>query len=102
MKREKTKQDLLRILLKKIPRGRVSTYKVIARKLGIHPRYAGYLLGKNDSPEKYPCYKIVRANGTIGGYALGTAKKKLLLRQDGIKITDDRVADFPSRVYYFR
>lgn len=102
MKRQKTQPELLQALLKKIPRGRVSTYKIIACELGIHPRYAGYLLGKNEFPEKYPCYKVVHADGKIGGYALGAAKKRLLLRQDGIQIVGDRVADFNSRVYHFR
>lgn len=58
----------MQLLLAKIPRDKVSTYGILAKKLKIHPRAMGRLLSKNPDGVKYPCYKIIRSNGSLGGY----------------------------------
>ena len=78
-------------LLRKIPKGKVSTYKEISRVTGIHPRAVGVILNKNKDPENVPCYKIVKSEGKIGGYALGVKKKIELLEKDGIKIKNNKI-----------
>jgi alkylated DNA nucleotide flippase Atl1 len=83
----------LQLLLAKIPKGKVTTYKEMARKLKIHPRYAGFLLGRNPDGVKYPCYKVVRSDGRIGGYTSkrGVDDKICKLRKDGIAISKCKV-----------
>lgn len=76
-------------LVKKIPRGKVTTYKEIAKKLKIHPRVVGLILSR--SRGSIPCYRIIMSNGKIGGYSLGKGKKIELLRKDGIEIKKGKV-----------
>lgn len=91
------RQDLAIIqkLLLKIPCGRVVTYQILAKAIGKpkNARYVGYLLKNNPEPDKYPCYKVVRSDGKIGGYSgFGGEKGKIRrLRKDGVKIELGRV-----------
>ncbi len=87
-------------LLKKIPKGKVSTYKSISNVTGIHPRALGKILSLNKNTREYPCYKIVRSNGEIGGYKLGKKKKELLLKKDGIEIKKGRI-NLKKHMYEF-
>jgi alkylated DNA nucleotide flippase Atl1 len=80
-------------LLLKIPKGKVTSYKEIARKLRIHPRVAGRLLGSNPDGKRYPCYKVVYADGRVGGYtnSKGVREKMKSLKKDGIEIKNGRI-----------
>ena len=93
----------MQLLLAKIPRGKVSTYGLLARKLKIHPRYAGKLLSRNTDGVKYPCYKIIRSDGSLGGYTskLGVRDKIRKLRKDGIEIRKNRI-DLSRYLFTFR
>ena len=77
---------------KKIPKGRVSTYKEIARVIGAPKgvRWVGYVLNKNSDPE-IPCHRVVMADGRIGGYNKGTAKKAMLLEKEGVIIENGKI-----------
>ena len=57
--------------LTKIPYGKVTTYKHIAQKFWMHPRVVGMIMRSNEHPDKYPCCKVVWADGKLTGYALG-------------------------------
>ena len=91
----------LQQLLLKIPRGKVTSYKEIARALGIHPRAAGSFLGSNPDSKKYPCYKVVYSDGRIGGYtnSAGLKEKVKRLKKDGIEIRNGRIAK--NSFFYF-
>jgi len=78
-------------LLRKIPKGKVTTYKILAKKLKMHPRAVGKLLNKNPYPDRIPCFKVVKSNGEIGGYKFGVKKKIYLLRKEGIEIKNDKI-----------
>ena len=78
-------------LIEKIPKGKVSTYKAVSMKTGIHPRAVGIFLHKNPDPERIPCYKIVRSDGSLGGYSGGIEKKKKLLEKDGVMIKNGKI-----------
>jgi len=73
-------------LLKKIPKGKVTAYKILARVVNRPKnwREIGKILSQNSCPQKYPCYKVVRSDGKIGGYKFGVKKKIVLLKRDGI------------------
>ncbi|NIO44705.1 MAG: cysteine methyltransferase [Candidatus Aenigmarchaeota archaeon] len=75
----------LQILLTKIPKGKVTTYKIVAKKLRIHPRTAGRLLSKNPYPDKYPCYRVVFSDGRV------VRKHVKLLRKEGIEIEQGKI-----------
>jgi len=71
--------------VKKIPRGEVRTYREVAEAIG-HPRAfraVGNALNKNPDLQTIPCHRVVRSDGTVGGYRYGELKKKTLLRQEG-------------------
>ncbi len=78
--------------VKKIPCGKVLTYKKVALKLGNAGlvRAVGNALNKNRD-RNVPCYRVVRSDGKIGGYARGTKKKIEILRKEGIKVKNLRI-----------
>ena len=69
-----------------IPFGEVSTYREVARKAGnpAASRAAGNALGSNPIPVVVPCHRVLRTNGTLGGYGGGLDVKELLLRLEGV------------------
>jgi len=74
--------------LKKIPKGKAVTYKIVAKHCGIkNPRNVGWILQQNTEPEKTPCYKVVLSSGKLSkGYKFGgMEKQKKLLLADGVK-----------------
>ncbi len=73
-------------VVKKIPKGRITTYKLIGEFLGIHPRAVGRILHFNKNPIIIPCHRVVKSNGDIGGYIYGVEKKKELLKKEGIDL----------------
>ena len=90
-------------LLLKIPKGKVTTYKEIARKLGVWPRHAGRSVCSNPDGKKYPCYKVVYCNGGIGGYSgsdpKNIRKKIRLLKKDGVVVKNGKISK--EFFYYF-
>lgn len=69
-----------------IPFGKVSTYREVARKAGnpAASRAAGNALGSNPIPVVVPCHRVLRTNGTLGGYGGGLDVKEQLLRLEGV------------------
>ena len=66
-----------------IPRGKTLTYKEIAKLAGRPKAYraVGNILNKNNDP-CVPCHRVVRSDGSVGGYNKGQQKKKELLEQE--------------------
>lgn len=87
-------------LLKKIPRGKVTTYKILGKKLGLHPRAIGKLLSKNPYPVKIPCHRVVLSSGKLGGYKFGIKRKSYLLKIEGIVIKNGKI-DLRKRLHKF-
>jgi O-6-methylguanine DNA methyltransferase len=94
----KMKEDKVYLLLTKIPKGKATTYGRIADKLGISVREVGRILSKNEYPDKFPCYKVVRSDGSLGGYTMGNRNnrntvniKKKKLINDGVKFYKGKV-----------
>jgi methylated-DNA-[protein]-cysteine S-methyltransferase len=69
-----------------IPRGRVSTYGLIARHLSDRnaARAVGNALATNPFPLIVPCHRAVRSDGGLGGFQGGPAMKRALLEREGI------------------
>ena len=73
---------------KQIPRGRVSTYKEIARALGSRGyRAVGQALHVNPFASSVPCHRVVSSDGSLGGFASGVRRKLLLLKKEGVVVT---------------
>jgi methylated-DNA-[protein]-cysteine S-methyltransferase len=69
----------------RIPYGKVSTYKEVARAAGnvrAH-RAAGNALGANPIPIVVPCHRVLRSGGALGGYGGGPEIKAFLLGLEG-------------------
>ena len=74
----------------KISRGRISTYHYIARHLN-NPKGAravGNALANNPFPIIIPCHRVIRADGTLGGYQGGLEMKRTLLKMEGIEFDE--------------
>ena len=69
-----------------VPHGEIRSYSQIAAQVG-HPRacrFVGTTLAQNPLPILIPCHRIVRADGSPGGFYGGTdLKKRLLLLEKG-------------------
>ena len=74
--------------LKTIRKGTVKTYKQVA--IGINSpksaRAVANAVGKNPFVPKIPCHRVIRSDGSLGGYSGkgGVKTKKLLLKREGI------------------
>ena len=89
-------------LLSQIPKGRISTYKEIAKALNTKAyRAVGNAMRKNPNPIFIPCHRIIRSNGKIGGYALGINKKIDLLQKEGILIKKNKVLNYKKIIHSF-
>ncbi|HFQ81872.1 MAG TPA: MGMT family protein [Desulfobacterales bacterium] len=74
----------------RIPRGRVSTYKLLAAAIDCRsPRAVGQALRRNPFAPEVPCHRIIRADLTVGGF-MGEERGPLwrrkieLLRREGV------------------
>ena len=76
--------------LKKIPRGVVKTYSQVAKGIGkpLAVRAVANAIGKNPYAPKIPCHRVIRSDGSLGGYSGkgGIKTKKLLLKREGITL----------------
>jgi methylated-DNA-[protein]-cysteine S-methyltransferase len=86
------KERVFRIV-KKMPKGRVSTYAEVGRALGTRGfRAVGNALNKSPGIKKgVPCHRVVRSDGKVGGFALGTTRKIEMLKSEGIGIINGKV-----------
>ena len=96
-------------LTKKIPKGKVTTYKILASAAGTKAyRAVGNALNKNPygvmnckGKDMVPCHRVVNSKGHLHGFAHGLKKKAELLRKEGIKVKDYKIVDFEKILFYF-
>ncbi len=71
--------------LRRIPIGETRTYADIAAAVGKPKavRAAGSANGANNVAVLIPCHRVVRTDGTLGGYAYGLERKAKLLEREG-------------------
>ena len=67
--------------LRKIPIGKTKSYGEIAKKLNVSPRYVGRVCGENKHALIIPCHRVIKSNGSLGGFtsAGGIKLKEKLL-----------------------
>ncbi|MEN2995033.1 MAG: methylated-DNA--[protein]-cysteine S-methyltransferase [Thermodesulfovibrio sp.] len=71
-------------LTNEIPYGKTVTYSWIAKKLNTSPRAVGQALKRNPLPIVIPCHRVIKSNGSLGGYSLGLEIKKWLIEHERI------------------
>ena len=74
--------------LKSIPKGQIRTYSEVAKgiKMPKAVRAVANAIGKNPYAPKIPCHRVIRSDGSLGGYSGkgGIKTKKKLLKSEGI------------------
>lgn len=94
-------------LLKKVPKGRVTTYKALAHAMHTRAyRAIGQFMRTNPYAPTVPCHRVVASDGTIGGFRGHTSGKEItdkiaMLRREGVKISGNKIADFQKILYTF-
>lgn len=71
-----------------IPSGQVRSYKWVATRIG-NPgscRAVGNALNKNPYAPIVPCHRVVKSDGSLGGFAMGRKAKQRLLKREGIDL----------------
>lgn len=83
----KFERDVYRAVIR-IPKGQVRSYKWVAEKIG-RPgasRAVGNALNKNPYIGIVPCHRVVRSDGSIGGYRKGSSVKRKILEREGVDL----------------
>jgi len=94
-------------LLEKIPRGKVTTYGLLARKLNTKAyRAVGNACRRNPYAPRVPCHRVVKSDGTIGGFGGKTSgnaieRKTRLLRKEKVKVRNGKIVDFKRVLFTF-
>ncbi len=97
---EKSFSEKCYSLLKKVPKGRVITYKEIAKALHTKAyRAVGTAMNKNPYAPNVACHRVVKSNGKVGGFAFGVKKKITMLKREGVEVISGKVRDFEKKVY---
>lgn len=83
--------------LRKVPKGKVTTYKRLAEKLGNKAyRAVGTALKNNPYAPEVPCHRVVRSDGKIGGFMGKTsgeeiARKIRMLKEEGVDVFEGKI-----------
>ncbi len=100
-------------LLRKVPKGKVTTYKELAHALNtgayravgnamrrnpysfLRPvkskKNQDFPVNKNPYAPEVPCHRVVNADGRLGGFASGLPKKIAMLKKEGVEIVNDKI-----------
>src|SRR3989344_1826552 len=96
--------DKIWAALKLIPKGKVTTYKSIARFIG-RPgasRAGGNACHKNPNAPEVACHRVVKSDGSLGGYAKGEKQKIKLLEKEGVKVVSGKIWEFNKKEFEFK
>ena len=96
-------------LCRKVPKGKVTTYKILAEKLGSKAyRAVGAAMNRNPygifnckGKNMVPCHRVAASNGHLHGFAHGLKKKAELLEMEGIEIRNFRIKNFEKVLFKF-
>lgn len=74
--------------LRKIPYGQLTSYGRLAKKLGYKSagRAVGQAVGRNPIPIIIPCHRVIKEDGSIGGFSMGLRIKERLLTLEGVRL----------------
>ncbi len=85
-------------LMREIPKGRVTTYGIMATHIGSGPRAVGTAVGRNPWPLFVPCHRVVPATLEVGNYSIGGSLsdygcevKRGLLEREGAPMKNGKI-----------
>ncbi|NIN53159.1 MAG: methylated-DNA--[protein]-cysteine S-methyltransferase [Nitrososphaeria archaeon] len=98
--RTKFERDVYLVTFK-IPKGKVSTYKRIAEKIGKPRAYRAVAnaLHKNPLSPVVPCHRVVSSDGSFSGGKKGAEWRRNMVEKEGILIEKGRVK-ISKRILY--
>ncbi len=94
-------------ILRKVPKGRVTTYKELAKALNTKAyRAIGQAMKNNPYAPEVPCHRVVASDGSIGGFSgkkTGKAiqNKIAMLKKEGIEFEKNRIKNFEKVFFKF-
>lgn len=97
-------QERVYAAVRRIPRGRVTTYRRLADRIGCNSgRAVGQALKRNPYAPQTPCHRVIASDLTLGGFegqgqGEAVAKKQRLLAEEGVAFRNGKLAD-PARVH---
>ena len=109
MKKTTSFNEKVYALLRKVPKGKVTTYKALAEALGTKAyRAVGQAMRCNPYAPEVPCHRVVASDGSIGGFSgkwdpkSKEVKRKIrMLKKEGIKVKNNRI-DLEGFLFEFR
>ena len=109
MKQNNSFNEKIYSLLRKVPKGKVTTYKALAEKLNTKAyRAVGQAMKCNPYAPSVPCHRVVASDGRIGGFmgnknlnSKEVKKKIMTLKKEGVRIKNNRIVDFEKKLFYF-
>jgi methylated-DNA-[protein]-cysteine S-methyltransferase len=98
----KIEEKIYRKLLQ-VPLGYVTTYGDLTKAINLKngQRTVGQIMKKNPFPIIIPCHRVVKSDGTVGGYAYGIEIKKHMLEKEGLKINNNKISNFKKSLFRF-
>lgn len=99
MPQSKSFNQKIYILLKKVPKGKITTYKALANALGTKAyRAVGQAMRCNPYAPVVPCHRVVKSDGSIGGFSGSinpkskeVRKKIRMLRKEGVEVKNNKL-----------
>lgn len=90
-------------VIRKIPRGKVTTYAEIANVLEKpkSSRAVGNVIVNNLHMKSVPLHRVVYSDGSVPRKGKGSIKKRRKLKREGIKIEKDTIKNFDQRMFEF-
>ena len=89
-------------LLRKVPKGKVTTYKALANALNTKAyRAVGNAMNKNPYAPVVPCHRVINSNGELGGFASGLDNKIKMLKSENVVIGKNNKIDLDKYGFYF-
>lgn len=78
--KSKTFTEKVREVVRKIPVGKTMSYVEVAKRAGSPMAYRAVasVMSKNYDKD-IPCHRVIKSDGTVGGYNRGGAKAKLAI-----------------------
>ena len=90
-------------IVRQIPEGKVSTYGLIAQKIGekFSARVVGYALNNAHLAEDIPAHRVVNRNGLLTGkhHFNPSSLMQTLLENEGTDVKDDKILNFKEKLW---
>jgi methylated-DNA-[protein]-cysteine S-methyltransferase len=94
-------------ILKKVPKGKITTYKEIAKALKTQAyRAVGNAMKNNPYSPEVPCHRVIRSDGYVGGFkgkdkGKTVSEKIRLLKKEGIEFKGNKIKNFNEVFFKF-